>query len=224
MPKFVHRLTRPGGLLLSAIAATYRLEVLHSEIPDSVFARGEVPIYCSWHQRLFPGFCHMPRRHPIAIMVSQSQDGEFIAKIAANLGWHVVRGSSSRGGARAFRELVGILKKGIAVGHIVDGPRGPFGVIKPGLMSLAQISGMPIVPIIMSPERKWTFNSWDRFMIPKPFSRILIRFDHEVYVPRRLGSEKVDEMRRQMETNLHALYKDTDRLWYCKYEPVSLKV
>lgn len=213
MSKLVHRLTRPTTLFIRAIAATYRLEVLHPEIRDSVFERGEVPIYCSWHQRWFAGFARMSRRRPMAVMVSQSGDGEFISKIASVLGCQIVRGSSSKGGVKAFRELIGFLKRGVAVGHVVDGPRGPFGVIKPGLMSLAQISGMPIVPMIISPERKWIFNSWDRFMLPKPFSRICVRFDREVYVPRRLSHEKVDEMRKHMELKLHALYEETDRSW-----------
>lgn len=209
----VDELTRPAVALLNALSATYRVKVLHGEIADSIYDRGETPIYCSWHQRWFAGITFLPKRHPVSIMVSRSKDGELISKMIAILGWHVMRGSSSRGGAQALRGLLGCLKRGIAVGHIVDGPRGPFGEIKPGLLSLAQVSGMPIVPMIISPERKWSFNSWDRFMIPKPFSKVIIRFDKEIYVPRRLSSDKTDELRIQIEDRLRSLYKETDGLW-----------
>jgi lysophospholipid acyltransferase (LPLAT)-like uncharacterized protein len=80
-------------------------------------------------------------------------------------------------------------------------------------MSLAQISGMPIVPMIISPERNWVFNSWDRFMVPRPFSRVLIRLDNEIYVPRRLGKDKTDELRKRIELRLHELYEDADASW-----------
>jgi lysophospholipid acyltransferase (LPLAT)-like uncharacterized protein len=183
------------------------------EIDDAVYARGDVPIYCTWHQRWFAGITFMPQRHPIAIMVSRSQDGDFISGMIMQLGWHVARGSSSKGGTRALRELVGYLRRGISVGHIVDGPQGPFGQIKPGLLTLAQISGMPIVPMALSPQRKWTFNSWDRFMIPLPFSGVIVRFDREIYVPRKLEPEAFEQMRQQIEDRFHLFYEDTDAFW-----------
>jgi hypothetical protein len=213
MAKPVYKLVRPAIVLLKALAATYRVEFVHGEVESGVYGRGEVPIFCSWHQRLFTGIILKPRQRPIAVMVSQSQDGDFISKIIGALGWHVVRGSSSRGGSKALRELMGCLKQGIAVTHIVDGPRGPFGEIKPGLMSLAQLSGMPIVPVIISPERKWVFNSWDRFMVPRPFSRVRVRLDSEIYVPRRLGKDETDELRKRIELRLHELYEEADASW-----------
>jgi lysophospholipid acyltransferase (LPLAT)-like uncharacterized protein len=213
MPIPLIRLVRPGVALLRVATATYDVKILHSEIEDSIYARGEVPIYCSWHQRWFAGITLMPRRHPIAIMVSQSRDGELIARLIAALGWHVVRGSSTRGGTKALRQLLDCLRRGIAVGHIVDGPQGPFGEVKPGLLSLAQISGMPIVPMIIAPERKWVFSSWDRFMVPKPFSRVLVRFDREIYIPRRLEKDETDALRNRIEQRLYSLYNETDGLW-----------
>ena len=216
MSKLIHRLTGPGCLLLKAVLSTYRLEILHEEIEEAVYSRGEVPIYCSWHQRWFSGIGFLPERHPIAIMVSRSRDGEVISKMINPLGWQTVRGSSSSGGTRALRELLGCIKKNMAIAHIVDGPRGPFGEIKPGLLSLAKISGMPIVPLIFSPERRWTFNSWDRFMIPRPFSRVIARYDRPIYVPRRLSEDGAEELRMQIEKRLRSLYEMTDALWSTK--------
>jgi len=216
MSRAIDRLAGPGSLLLRAVSSTYKVTLWGGEIESSVYSRGEVPIFCSWHQRWFAGITFLPKRHPTAIMVSQSRDGEIISRMIAALGWQVARGSSSKGGMKALRELLGCLKKGFAVGHIVDGPRGPFGEIKPGLLSLAQISGMPIVPMIISPEKSWAFNSWDRFLIPKPFSRVVIRFDKEIYVPRKLSGDAAEELRKQVEQRLRSLYKETDEVWSSK--------
>jgi len=149
----------------------------------------------------------------MAIMVSQSKDGDFISGVVNKLGWHTARGSSSKGGRVAFRELQRLVNDGYAIAHIVDGPRGPFGVIKPGLLRLAQFTGMPIMPIIGSAEKKWVFNSWDRYMIPKPFSRVIYRLDKEIYVPRKISKEALEDLRRHIEERLFHLYKTTDEIW-----------
>jgi hypothetical protein len=216
MAKPFQKLARPGVALLKAIGRTYRYQVMGGAIDAAVYDRGEVPIYCTWHQRWFAGITFMPQRHPVSIMVSQSQDGDFIAEMITQLGWRVARGSSSKGGTKALRELLGYLQRGVSVGHIVDGPRGPFGQVKPGVLTLAQISGMPIVPMAVSPQKKWTFNSWDRFMIPKPFSGVIVRFDREIYVPRKLGADAFEQLRQQIEDRFHFLYEDTDALWIAR--------
>jgi lysophospholipid acyltransferase (LPLAT)-like uncharacterized protein len=146
-------------------------------------------------------------------MISQSRDGELISKIVNRLGWRSVRGSSSRGGRDALREIKTLVHKGYKVGHIVDGPRGPLGIVKPGLLLIAQISGAPIIPTITSAERKWVFNSWDRFVIPKPFSRVIFRFGDEIYVPIKLQGTAFEEKRSSIENTLKKLYVETDSLW-----------
>ncbi len=186
---------------------------MNPEIELNVLNRDQVPIYASWHQRFFPGITFFARRRPISIMVSQSRDGEFIARIVTMLGWYPVRGSSSRGGRKALREIHTLVHNGYKIAHIVDGPRGPLGVIKPGLLIIAQISGMPIIPTITSAEKKWTFNSWDRFIVPKPFSRIIIRFGDEIYVPKNLKGADFEEKRSFIEQTLKNLYVESDSLW-----------
>jgi lysophospholipid acyltransferase (LPLAT)-like uncharacterized protein len=215
MKRFIYKYILPylGLLLIKALSATYRIRVMNEEIEKSIYERGEVPIYCSWHQRFFSGFGFFPKRHPLAIMVSQSRDGDFGSRMIEIMGVHTARGSSSRGGREALQDLIGYIEKGIPAGHIVDGPRGPAGKIKPGLIKLAQYSGMPILPAIISPEKKWVFKSWDRFMIPKPFSRIIIRFDEETYVPDELDSDTFEEIRSEIEDRMHLLYKETDEIW-----------
>lgn len=215
MKRFIYRNLLPslGLFFIKALSATYRFRVINEEIEKAIYERGEVPIYCSWHQRFFSGFGFFPKRYPLSIMVSRSKDGDFGSRIVEKMGVYTARGSSSRGGKEAFEDLTQFLKQGIPVGHIVDGPRGPAMKIKPGLIKLAQHSGMPILPAIISPERKWTFNSWDRFMIPKLFSRIIIRFDREIYVPRDLDQSSFETLRKNVEERLSHLYQITDALW-----------
>jgi len=213
MTKLLYRLTSPAALLLKALSATYRIEVMNEDIDEAIYERGEVPIYCAWHQRLFAVITFMPHRHPVGIMISQSDDGELISRIVERLGWRTARGSSTRGGKEAFRALLKFIQEGCSIGHIVDGPRGPFGQIKPGLLKLAQFTGMPIVPFILSPEKTWAFNSWDRFMVPKPFSRILIRFDQAIYVPRRIDPDRLEELRKYVEERMRRLYEEADTKW-----------
>ena len=100
-----------GLLIVKIISSTYRTKVIKPEIELDVLRRGQVPIYASWHQRFFPGITFFAKRKPISIMISQSRDGELISRIVNQLGWHPVRGSSSRGGKKALREIYTLAKK-----------------------------------------------------------------------------------------------------------------
>jgi lysophospholipid acyltransferase (LPLAT)-like uncharacterized protein len=202
-----------GLVVIRSISATYKFKMINPEIESNVFKRGQLPIYASWHQRFFPGITLFARRKPISIMISRSRDGELISRIAKTLGWYPVRGSSSKGGRQALRKIKKLIQEGYKVGHIVDGPRGPIGVVKPGLLLIAQATGMPIIPIIVSAEKKWVFNSWDRFMIPKPFSRVIIRFCDEMCIPRKLSSSDFEDKRSQIENTFKKLYDETDAIW-----------
>ncbi len=202
-----------GLFLVRAISSTYRLRLMDQEHETRVLSQYGSIVYASWHQRFFPGITFFAGRRPIAIMISQSRDGELIAKVTRRLGWHPVRGSSSRGGIEALGRLKKLAGQGYKIGHIVDGPRGPFGEIKPGLISIAQFTGIPVVPVCISAQNTWTFNSWDRFMVPKPFSRILIRFGKPVDIARKLQKKDFESTRLSLEQSLHRLYQETDRIW-----------
>ena len=102
-----------GILIVRIISSTYRTKVINPEIELDVLKRGQVPIYASWHQRFFPGITFFAKRKPISIMISQSKDGELISRIVNQLGWHPVRGSSSRGGKKLWEKFTHLRKKGI---------------------------------------------------------------------------------------------------------------
>ncbi len=163
---------------IRAYAWTFRLEVENEAPWMTHLQNGGRVILCTWHQQFFAAIRHFQnyRAHRPGLMISRSKDGEIIASVAKRTGWEPVRGSSSRGGIEAMRELIEMLRRTRLAGHIVDGPRGPAGVVKSGLIRIAHAADAVIVPFYVSADRAWYFNSWDRFMLPQPFSRVRLRF------------------------------------------------
>ena len=141
LSQFLYRYILPyvGLLSVRIISLTYRVRILDPEKESDILHSMDSLIYAGWHQRFFPGITLFAKRKPIAIMISQSRDGEFISHIVDMLGWFPVRGSSSRGGSEALRKLKELASGGYKIGHVVDGPKGPFGVVKPGLVRIAQV-------------------------------------------------------------------------------------
>jgi len=215
LKKFLYAFVFPyGGLLLvRLLSATYRVRIIGAENEKMLLEEGQGLVYASWHQRFFPGIIFFSTRKPIAIIISKSKDGEMAARAVDVLGWHAVRGSSSEGGKEALEEIKTLARSGYRVGHIVDGPQGPFGKVKPGLIRIAQHASLAVVPTITSGQHLWVFNSWDRFMVPKPFSRVIIRFGTPIEVPEDLDEEKFQVLKTRVERDMDALYKDTDAIW-----------
>jgi lysophospholipid acyltransferase (LPLAT)-like uncharacterized protein len=165
-----------------------------------------------WHQRLFPALAYareFMEFRPI-VMISQSRDGELIADIAQRLGFVPVRGSSSRGGTEALKTILRKLEENPVVGHVVDGPRGPKGTVKPGLIRMAQLSGAVVLPLILSVDKAWIAGSWDRFLIPKPFSRVTVQWGDPFSVPRKTDPEAFDAFRRQIQEKLIRAHAEAD--------------
>ncbi len=205
-----------GGLIfVRLISMTYRLKLVDQENEkDLLDAKGSL-IYASWHQRFFPGVTFFSSRKPISVIISKSLDGEMAARVASLLGWYPVRGSSSRGGKEALEKVKELAQSNYKVGHIVDGPQGPFGAIKPGLLRIAQAANLSIVPTIISGQHKWTFNkSWDKFMVPKPFSKVIIRFGKPIHVPADISADNFEKIRLDVQTRMESLYEETDNLWF----------
>jgi lysophospholipid acyltransferase (LPLAT)-like uncharacterized protein len=164
---------------IRAYSWTFRFRVENEKPWLDYFKQGGRVILCCWHQQFFSAIRHFKTyaSYKPALMISQSKDGEIIARIAEKTGWHTVRGSSSRDGGRALKEMVSYVKKSRFAGHVLDGPRGPAGIVKAGVVKLAQDTGAFVVPFYISADRAWYFNSWDHFMLPKPFARVTLHFD-----------------------------------------------
>jgi lysophospholipid acyltransferase (LPLAT)-like uncharacterized protein len=161
-------------------------------------------IYASWHQRLFYQV-HRLRKRKVTVMISQSRDGEYIARLVNWLGLKDVRGSSTRGGVDALKDLTRKMRAGANGGMIPDGPTGPPREAKIGTIILARMTGALIIPISWGADRCWVFNSWDRFMIPKPFARISYCYGEPISVPRSAKAPEMEEYRKLLEDKLNNL-------------------
>jgi len=207
--------TKLAGKILCRIVhfycATFRLTVVNEDKWLNDLEQGRRVILCAWHQQFFSVIRHFKRykKYFPSLMISQSRDGEIIANIAEQTGWHTVRGSSSRDGGVALKEMVAMLTKpghGLA-GHILDGPRGPAGVVKSGIISMAQATGAVIVPIFVKAEKAWYFQSWDKFMLPKPFSRVIINFGERIHLPPLQSASDFEDQRLMLQTIMQPYLK-----------------
>lgn len=164
-----------GPPLASLLARTWRIEVVDEDWWRSLTRSGEGFVFVLWHEALLP-LLWRHRKQDVAIVVSEARDGQYLADYAVGLGYRLIRGSSTRGGARALLGSVRELRDGSVVAFTPDGPRGPRREMKPGVVAAAQRAGVRILPIHAEANRAWRFRSWDRFMLPKPFARVRIAY------------------------------------------------
>jgi lysophospholipid acyltransferase (LPLAT)-like uncharacterized protein len=198
-------------LLIRSVAATTRFKwEFFKPMPS-----GSPVIFCTWHNRLpfsillHEGFVkHHELPNRLAAIVSASKDGGVVARILEHFGVQPVRGSSSRRGAQALLEMTSWLDRGYDVAITPDGPRGPCYQVQHGAISLAQVSGLPVVPAVYNLKWKIRLKSWDRFQIPLPFARIQARFGEPLYVPRDISDEQKEALRVEFQRRLVALTED----------------
>jgi lysophospholipid acyltransferase (LPLAT)-like uncharacterized protein len=162
---------RAGTWLLRVLASTWRFHVVNDVAYRTLHANRQPFIFAFWHGELLP-LLWLHRGQRVAIVISAHRDGEVVAGVADRLGLRTIRGSSTRGAARALLGLVRELESGGEVAVTPDGPRGPARRFASGALVAAQRAGAPIIGIGVSATRAWRLRSWDRFMIPKPFSRV----------------------------------------------------
>jgi lysophospholipid acyltransferase (LPLAT)-like uncharacterized protein len=164
--------------LVRIYSGTFRLRIENEAPWRRMIDKGTPVLLCAWHQQFFAAIRPFKRyaRYQPALMISQSRDGSIIAAVARQTGWKTVRGSSSRGGKPALRSMIRHLQCAGLAAHILDGPTGPMGTVKAGAIRLAHAAQATIVPFSVSADRAVYFHSWDRFMLPLPFSRVTLRF------------------------------------------------
>ena len=171
----VRWIVRLGGIVIRALAITWRVREQNDAVYRGVRAARQPVIYTLWHGEMLSLLWHR-RDEGIAVLISEHRDGEIIARIAEGFGFTPVRGSNSRGSSRALMGLVRVVQSGRSAAVTPDGPRGPARVFAPGAVIAAQRTGVPIIPIRVSASRAWRLKSWDRFLIPKPFARVDIHY------------------------------------------------
>ena len=186
--------------------ASLRITESNRDVIDAMADAGTPMMFCLWHDELFP-LMHVRRNLRIVTVVSQSNDGEYLARLLQALGLLTARGSSSRGGLSALLQTSRLMKEKKYNGCLtVDGPRGPRHIAKDGAVFLAFRTPAPIVPVRLFMERTKVFRSWDRFQLPLPFSRVHVRFGSPYAVAATdLNPESLECERIKLQNKLDAL-------------------
>jgi lysophospholipid acyltransferase (LPLAT)-like uncharacterized protein len=189
-----------GYAFIRLIGPTLRVCVSREEGAQETV--GWRPLIISfWHACIIPA-TYLFRNFGIRVMSSNSYDGEYMGRIIGKFGFVAVKGSSSRNAVRALLGLRRALQQGWGVAFSIDGPRGPRYKVKPGPVALARSSGVPMTTFHIAVERAWVLNTWDRLIIPKPFSRVLMRFGKLIPVPADASEEDLERYQQELQESL----------------------
>lgn len=189
-----------GYWFIRLIGPTLRVCVSREEGAQETIAQRPL-IGSFWHACIIPA-TYMCRNLGVRVMSSNSYDGEYMGRIIRKFGFVAVKGSSSRNAVRALLGLRRALKDGWSVAFSIDGPRGPRYKVKPGPVALARPSGVPLTMFHMAVDRAWVLNTWDRLIIPKPFSRVLMRFGTLIPVPKEVSDEDLERYQQTLQDSL----------------------
>jgi len=189
--------------ILAVIGCTMRVTFSFEEGAIQSTADSELHpgIFPFWHRCVLPSTWIFRKRN-LAVLTSRSLDGEYIARVIRRFGFVPVRGSSSRGGQRGLLEMRDLLLNRQGVAFTIDGPRGPRYIAKQGPVFLARMTGTPITPFYVALDNAWVLNTWDRLMIPKPFSRAFIRVAKKIFVPSDADDSAMDRCYAEMQGSL----------------------
>ncbi len=209
MKKIIHRVCASRVFIyfvyvfVRVYLLTVRVRIENEEEWISMVKGGKPVVICLFHQQFFfiVRFFRKYLVHSPCIMISRSRDGDIGALLAYYSGCNVIRGSSSRGGRQAMDEMIDYLKipERFCI-HLVDGPRGPIGKIKAGAVRIAQKTGACLVPVYFISDGFWQVGSWDRFIIPKPFSSVILRFGSKIDTDSIETDRDFEEKRLELET------------------------
>lgn len=198
--------------LIAFIGRTVRWTIVDWHHYEALRRSGRRIIYAFWHNRVFLATWFW-RRRGIVVMTSPSFDGEYIARFIQRFGYGAARGSSGRAASRAFRQMAACLDSGLDVAFTIDGPRGPRYVAKPGAVRLAMRTGAAILPFHISAEHYWEVESWDRFQIPRPFTRAVILLGRPICVPMEGSPLEIAGRQTELQATLDDLRRRGDRWW-----------
>ena len=189
--------------LVRALGVTWRVDRSGLAAFDAAIARGQRCIFALWHAQLLPlAWTH--RGRGVVVLVSRHRDGQLIARVIERLGFATSRGSSTRGGEEGVMDMLRRAEDGDLLAITPDGPRGPAERLKPGLVYLASRSGLPIIPVAAAARSGWTLRSWDRFRIPRPFTRVVVAYGEPIAVPPGIDGEALESWRARVEAALAA--------------------
>jgi len=207
--RFTHILLKPLlWVVVNLLWASCRKKIIGQGNMDQVLSGGKPVIPCYWHQQqLFCGWYmlqQIKQGMKVGFLISPSVDGEIPAKIVAAKGAQVIRGSSTRTGAQALRDMYQLISRdGVSPVTTPDGPTGPIFGFKPGTAMLSRLTGAPMLPMACAAKSAWYFGSWDKFMLPKPFTRVVIVVGEPVMVDPQQSTKDLAPVQAQMETAIN---------------------
>lgn len=207
-----------GAFSIWLLRQTLRIEIRVPDDQSKDWAAETPRILAFWHrqQLLMPWIYRQSKnsvgKRPICALISKSLDGRMVAQAMNFLGISSVEGSSSRGGREALFEMVKAVKDGSHVAITPDGPRGPIFKVKFGVIKIAQLTGAKIYPTCFVPQKSWTFGSWDKMLLPKPFSRAIILTGSPIQVPSELKEEELPTYAEKLEQELNRVTSEAEGL------------
>jgi lysophospholipid acyltransferase (LPLAT)-like uncharacterized protein len=202
-----------ASLYIRFVFFTCKWKTLGKEIPESYIQANKPFIVCFWHSRLSMLACAWTwKDRPFHMLMSTHRDGLLIARTVSHFGITWIAGSTQRGGTEALRGLIKTLRNGETIGITPDGPRGPSQVASMGVVTLAKLAKVDMVPITFSTSRRRLLNSWDRFHLPLPFGRGLFIWGDPISPPTRSDEVEMEKIRQQLETEMTHLQNKADEL------------
>lgn len=202
-------------VIFTALFSTCRVKVIGKDIEEKYHRENPSKglLYASWHQGIF-FFVYFFRYLNFVVMSSLSKDGELATQGTRQFGWKPVRGSSSKGGSSALQKMHILFEKGYSGGLVVDAPKGPPYVSKIGIIVLAKRTGLPIIPVMWCAKDFWQLKTWDKSIIPKPFTRIIFVYDIAfVSVPTDATNEICEQKRVELDFRLNKLKFQVDNFF-----------
>jgi lysophospholipid acyltransferase (LPLAT)-like uncharacterized protein len=190
---------------------TIRKEILNPEIERDLREKPGKGIYTFWHSQIFYIFFHFRGLHKYHMLVSPSTDGDLLANVGRMFGYKVVRGSSFKRTLPGTRECIGLLKKDLKVVLIADGSRGPCHQAQAGTIQLSRITGAPVYTLAYDAHPKYVFSSWDKFMLPLPFSKVTLNYAPPMTVPPDTDKETIRQIQDELTDLLNQITQECER-------------
>ncbi len=210
--RFAYAIGKPLlRFILWFLSSTYRFEkLLGADIAERIVAdKGKAYVPVLWHAHQIAGLCLIRdwarRGFRPGFVISASVDGEVPAAIARSWGAEVVRGSAKESAGLALRDALAMMKRGVSVVTMSDGPRGPKFEVKTGTVMMARMGNAPMVPIVCAASRAWTMKTWDSFMIPLPFARIALAVGEPICAPKSLSEDQIEATRLELQAAMDSL-------------------
>jgi hypothetical protein len=197
-------------VILYLIGKTLRIQIINRDVESRLEKQGKAIIYTFWHGRMlyFPYLYRFSNKS--TILTSPSEDGEIVARTAKIFGFSSIRGSSFKRGGPALLKMTRSIKEGKAVTMVADGSRGPLYKVQEGIINLAYLTGAPILPVVYGVKNKIQLKTWDRFIIPLPFSKIKVMYGDPVYVDKKTEEIKSKSKLEELEKKLKEITQVVD--------------